>query len=319
MTYGSEAEALSYRPRTSADRPRAARWRPRRRWRAGDTSRILPAWLSRTVVVVMLLTVVIPVGYMLLLSVTPNARVALGGASLTHPDFSNYVAMWSVAPLAAGLVHTLIIAGASAAISVAFGLLAAYPLTRMRFKGRRAFLYTLLGSQTVPSTTLLLPIFTTFSFIQTTVGAHFIGGYPPIIFTFMTFGLPLSTWLLVAYLRTIPKELEEAGLVDGCSRARALIRILLPVALPALTVAFVFAFLVGWNDLLFASVLTDNGTQTLSIVMQSFANTEGNATAPLYGDLMAAAVVSAVPVVVLYLAFQRYLVRGLSAGAMTGV
>jgi multiple sugar transport system permease protein len=93
----------------------------------------------------------------------------------------------------------------------------------------------------------------------------------------------------------------------------------LPVALPALTVAFVFAFLVGWNDLLFASVLTDNGTQTLSIVMQSFANTEGNAAAPLYGDLMAAAVVSAVPVVVLYLAFQRYLVRGLSAGAMTGV
>lgn len=289
------------------------------RWKAEDTSRVLPAWLSRAVVAVLLLAVVVPVGYMLLLSVTPNSQVALGAVSLSHPDFGNYVSMWSVAPLAAGLIHTLIIAGAAAAISVAFGLLAAYPLTRMRFRGRRAFLYTLLGSQTVPSTTLLLPIFVTFSFIQTTVGAHFIGSYPPIIITFMTFGLPLSTWLLVAYLRTIPKELEEAGLVDGCSRLRALVRILLPVTLPALTVAFVFAFLVGWNDLLFASVLTDNGTQTLSIVMQSFADTQGNATAPLYGNLMAAAVVSALPVVALYLTFQRYLVRGLSAGAMTGV
>jgi multiple sugar transport system permease protein len=270
-------------------------------------------------VVVLLLTVVIPVGYMLLLSVTPNTQVASGAVALTHPDFSNYVSMWSVAPLAAGLVHTLIIAASAAAISVAIGLLAAYPLTRMRFRGRRAFLYTLLGSQTVPSTTLLLPMFATFSFIQTAIGARFIGSYPPIIFTFMTFGLPLSTWLLVAYLRTIPKELEEAGLVDGCSRARALVKILLPVALPALTVAFVFAFLVGWNDLLFASVLTDNGTQTLSIVLQSFANTESNATVPLYGDLMAAAVVSALPVVLLYLTFQRYLVRGLSAGSMTGI
>lgn len=290
---------------------------PPRRWKAADTERMLPAWLSRTVLAVMALIVLVPVAYMLLLSVTPNARVALGDISLS--GFGNYVAMWSAAPLASGLVHTLIIAGAAAAISVALGLLAAYPLTRIRFPGRRGLLYALLGSQTVPQPTLLLPLFATFSFIQTTVGARLIGSYPPIIFTYMTFGLPLSAWLLVAYLRTIPRELEEAGLVDGCSRARALRRIVLPLALPAVVVAFVFAFLVGWNDLLFASVLTNNGTQTLAVVMQGFSNIQANAQAPLYGELMAAAVVSALPVVVLYLIFQRYLIRGLSAGAMTGM
>jgi multiple sugar transport system permease protein len=278
---------------------------------------MLPAWLSRTVLAVMALIVLVPVGYMLLLSVTPNARVALGDISLS--GFRNYADMWSAAPLASGLVHTVIIAGASAAISVGCGLLAAYPLTRIRFFGRRGLLYALLGSQTVPQPTLLLPLFATFSFIQTSIGAHLIGSYPPIIFTYMTFGLPLSAWLLVAYLRTIPKELEEAGLVDGCSRAKALRRIVLPLALPAVVVAFVFAFLVGWNDLLFASVLTSNGTQTLAVVMQGFSNIQANAQVPLYGELMAAAVVSALPVVVLYLIFQRYLIRGLSAGAMTGM
>ena len=289
----------------------------RRRWKASDTDRMLPVWLSRTVIVVMALVVLVPVVYMLLLSVTPNSQVALGQVSLSGAG--NYATMWSAAPLADGLIHTLIIAGVAAAISVAFGMLAAYPLTRLRFHGRRAFLYGLLGSQTVPGTTLVLPLFAVFSFIQTIMGTHLIGSYPPIIVTYMTFGLPLSTWLLVAYLRTIPKELEEAGLVDGCSRVRALWRIILPITLPAVVVAFVFAFLVGWNDLLFASVLTNNGTQTLAVVMQGFSNTNGGSGYPLYGDLMAAAVVSALPVVVLYLAFQRYLIRGLSAGSMTGM
>jgi ABC-type glycerol-3-phosphate transport system permease component len=288
-------------------------------WKAAHTDRILPPWLTRVTLVVMSLVVLVPVVYMLLLSVTPNSQVALGGVSLARPHFGNYSAMWSVAPLAGGVVHTLIIAGAAAAISVAIGLLAAYPLTRMSFPGRRTFLYSLIASQTVPGPPLLLPVFATFSFLQTVIGAHFIGGYLPIIFTYMTFGLPLSTWLLVAYLRTIPKELEEAGLVDGCSRAKALRRIVLPVALPAVVVAFVFAFLVGWNDILFASVLTNNGTQTLAVVMQNFANAQAGSGLPLYGDLMAAAMVSALPVVVLYLAFQRFLIRGLSAGSMTGM
>lgn len=300
---------------------KAALVRPRRRHHGieGEAERLVPAWLAPVVNVVLGVVVLVPLVYMLVLSVTPNNEVALGTISLGHAVWSNYVNMWSVAPLASGLLHTVIIAGVAAGVSVSVGLLAAYPLTRFRFRGRAPYLYTLIGVQTVPGITLVLPLFAVMSWIQTTIGIHAIGSYWLIIVTYMTFGIPLSTWLLVAYLRTVPRDLEEAGLVDGCSRLGALWRIVLPVAVPAVVVAFVFAFLVGWNDVLFASVFTDASSQTLAIALERFSSAQATASVPLYGELMAAAVVSAAPVVALYLGFQRFLVNGLAAGSLTGV
>jgi trehalose/maltose transport system permease protein len=296
---------------------------PRRRVRrgglaVGESEMLLPRWLCRSVVAVMVIVVIVPVGYMLLLSLTPNQDVALGTISLSVLDVRNYVDMWSAAPLAAGLVHTLVVAGSAAIASVALGLLAAYPLTRFNFPGRKPYLYTLIAVQTVPGTTLVLPLFAVLSWIQTTLSVTLIGTYWPIIITYMTFGVPLSTWLIFSYLRTVPAQLDEAALVDGCSRLGALVRVILPVALPALVVAFVFAFLVGWNDVLFASVFTNSNNQTLAIALERFSAASSGAL-PVYGELMSAAVVSSVPVVVIYLMFQRYLVHGLAAGSMTGV
>jgi multiple sugar transport system permease protein len=280
---------------------------------------LLPPWLARAVAIVLCVIIIIPVGYMLLLSLSPNQNVALGTISLAAIDIKNYGTMWSQAPLASGLVHTFIAAGGAAVASVIVATLAAYPLARFVFRGRKPFLTVLIGVQTVPGTTLVLPLFAVLSWIQTTLSVHFIGSYWPIILTYMTFGVPLSTWLLLAYLRTIPRDLEDAALVDGCTRLGALRRVVLPIARPAVVVAFVFAFLVGWNDVLFASVFTNNSTQTLAIVMQRFANTQANLSLPLYGELMAAAVISSLPVVILYLLFQRHLTTGLSAGSLTGV
>jgi ABC-type glycerol-3-phosphate transport system permease component len=231
----------------------------------------------------------------------------------------NYLRMWSQAPLASGLLHTFVTAGGSAVASVIVAALAAFPLARFRFRGRRPFLTVLLGVQTVPSTTLVLPLFAVLSWIQTTLSVHFIGSYWPVILIYMTFGVPLSTWLLLAYIRSIPENLEEAGLIDGLTRFGAFRKVVLPIARPAVVVALVFAFLVGWNDVLFASAFTNTSTQTLAVVVQRFANLQANVGLPLYGELMAAAVVSSVPVVVLYLVFQRYLTAGLAAGALTGV
>ncbi len=293
------------------------------RWRrssgVGTADLLMPRWLSRVIVTLLVISVIVPVGYMLLLSLTPNQNVIFGSISLAALEVRNYVDIWSQAPIASGLIHTLIIAGSAAVASVIVGLLAASPLTRFSFRGRRPYLYTLIAVQTVPGTTLILPLFAVLSWIQTTLGVTFIGTYWPIIITYMTFGVPLSTWLLVAYMRTVPRDLDEAALVDGCSRLGALRRVIFPIALPAIVVAFVFAFLVGWNDVLFASVFTNSNTQTLAIALQRFASDTASSSLPLYGELMAAAVVSSVPVVVLYLVFQRYLVHGLSAGSMTGI
>jgi ABC-type glycerol-3-phosphate transport system permease component len=301
-------------PDGSATGPRSRR----RRSVQGEAEQLLPPWLAKTVAAVTVVIVLVPVGYMLALSLTPNQDVALGSISFAALTLSNYVHMWTDAPLAAGLVNTLIIAGGAALASVTVGLLAAYPLTRHTFRGRRTYLYTLVGVQTVPGTTLLLPLFAVFSWIQTTLAVHLIGTYFPIILTYMTFGVPLSTWLLFSYLRTVPRDIEEAAMVDGCSPLRALRRVVLPIALPAIVVAFVFAFLVGWNDVLFASVFTNQSTQTLAIALERFSSTASGDSLPIYGELMSAAVVSSVPVVVIYLIFQRYLVHGLASGSATG-
>ena len=284
----------------------------------GEAEQLLPRWMSRLVVGVLLVVILGPVCYMVLLSLVPNQDVALGTISASVLTLENYVSMWRDAPLAAGLVHTLIIAGSAAAASVAVGLLAAYPLTRFNFPGRKPYLYTLIAVQTVPGTTLVLPLFAVLSWIQTTLSVTLIGTYWPIIITYMTFGVPLSTWLIVSYLRAVPRELDEAALVDGCNRLGALRRVILPMALPAIVVAFIFAFLVGWNDVLFASVFTNQGNQTLAIALERF-SANSNGALPVYGELMSAAVVSSAPVVVIYLIFQRYLIHGLGAGSLTGV
>ncbi|MHB1497010.1 MAG: carbohydrate ABC transporter permease [Acidimicrobiales bacterium] len=307
--------------------PEAARgagrrsWPPRQRKGSapqGEADLLLPVWLSRVVVVIVLIAVIVPIAYMLLMSFTPNYDVTNGVINFALLTAQNYVSMWSTAPLAQGLVNTLIIAGSSAGLSVVVALLAAYPLTRFAFRGRRAYLYNLIAVQTIPGTTLLLPLFAVFSWIQTTTSVQMIGSYFPIILTYMTFGVPLSTWLLFTYMRTVPRDLDEAALVDGCSHLSALVRVILPIMLPAVVVSFLFAFLVGWNDVLFASVFTNQNTQTLAIALERFSANSEQGGLPVYGQLMSSAVVSAAPVVVIYLIFQRYLVHGLAAGSVTG-
>lgn len=299
--------------------PARRRRSPQGNYRLREEPKVLiPRYLRGVIIAVLLVVIVVPIGYMVLMSFTPNEDVALGAISLRVLGLQNYVDMWSAAPLAAGLLHTVIIAGSAAVVSVFVALLAAYPLTRFEFRGRRSYLYTLVALQTVPGTTTVLPLFAILSWIQTTLSVSLIGTYWPIILTYMTFGVPLSTWLLVAYLRTVPRDLEEAGLVDGCSPLGALRRIVLPLALPAMVVALVFAFLVGWNDVLFASVFTNQHTQTLAIVLELFSSTSFSTGTPVYGELMSAAVVSSIPVVVLYLVCQRYLVSGLAVGSLNG-
>jgi multiple sugar transport system permease protein len=270
-------------------------------------------------IAVIAVVILVPIAYMLLLSVTPDAQVGAGALIPTHWALSNYVDMWSSASLAQGIVNSLIISGSASIIAVILAVGAAYVLTRFTFLGRRPYLYTLVGLQAVPGVMLLLPLFAVLAWIQHAI-LHFqlIGTYEIVIVTYLTFALPFATWILVSYLGSIPLELEEAALVDGATRLRALWHVVVPLALPGMVVALVFSFLTGWNDVLFASVLTHPDTRTLAYQLQVFSTAQEGGALPLYGQLMGAAAISALPVVVLYMIFQRYLIGGLTVGGVKG-
>jgi ABC-type glycerol-3-phosphate transport system permease component len=281
------------------------------------SDRLLPPLMSRAGVTALLVFIAVPVLYLVDLALSPNTTVALGGTGVSHLTLRNFTDMWSSAPIGRGLINSVIIAGISAALAVILGVAAAYPLARLVFRARKPVLYSLLGSQSIPGLALLLPLYVMLAGIQGILGIHLIGSYPAIIAVYMTFGLPLATVVCFVYLRGLPRDLEEAAMVDGCTRLGALRWVVAPLMAPAMVVSLVFAFLVGWNDVLIASALQN---QTIAVTLEQFglAQSEGFGAQPLYGDLMAAALVSAIPVVVLYLAFQRYLVHGLAAGALSG-
>jgi ABC-type glycerol-3-phosphate transport system permease component len=288
------------------------------RRRKKEAQEILPPPVRVVAIAALAILIVIPIAYILLLSVTPDAEVGAGSLLPSQWAFGNYLQMWSTVSLARGLGNSLIISGIASVIAVILAVGAAYIITRFKFRGRLPYLYSLIGLQTVPSVMLLLPLFVLFASIQAALHFRLVGTYEAVIITYLTFALPFATWLLVSYLGSIPVDLEEAALIDGATRLQTLRLIIVPLALPGLVVALVFAFLTGWNDVLFASVLTSPETRTLAVQLQAFSSAQEGGTLPLYGQLMGAAVVSALPVVILYMVFQRYLVGGLTAGGVKG-
>lgn len=283
-----------------------------------NAQNILPPPVRIVVIVVLAVLVLIPILYTLLLSVTPDTEVGTGNLIPSRWAFGNYIQMWTTVSLARGLSNSIIISGVASVIAVILAVGAGYIITRFKFRGRLPYLYSLIGLQTVPSVMLLLPLFMLFASIQAAIHLRLIGTYQVVIITYLTFALPFATWLMVSYLGSIPVDLEEAALVDGATRLQALWQVIVPLALPGMVVALVFSFLTGWNDVLFASVLTSPETRTLAVQLQAFSSAQEGGSLPLYGQLMGAAVVSALPVVILYMVFQRYLVGGLTAGGVKG-
>ncbi|WP_077489666.1 carbohydrate ABC transporter permease [Sinomonas mesophila] len=281
-----------------------------------EVTRLLPTWLLGVVIAALCAFVLLPLLYIFLASVNSDLSVARGDFWPEAFTFENYSKIWTSVGLANGLANSVVVAGSTAVVSAALAVATAYVLVRYEFRGRLTMLRGLLALQSIPGTLLLLPVFVLYSSAATYLKIQIIGTHWGLFLTYLTFALPFSTWVMVTYLRGLPKELEEAARIDGASNLGILTRIILPLSWPGIIVSGIFAFLLGWNDVLFASIMTRPESQTAAVALQIFAtSTEGGAV-PYYGQMMASALVCAAPVVILYLFFQKYLVGGLTAGGV---
>jgi ABC-type glycerol-3-phosphate transport system permease component len=269
--------------------------------------------------IILLLTILLPLVYMVILSVSPDVEISDGVVFPKHFQLDNYLNMWNSTGLAQGLLNSTIICGCAALGAVLVGSLAGYVTARIRFRGRGIFTSLLLAFQSVPTVMTLLPLFIVMSGLQQVLHVTVIGTYWSVALTYLTFALPLATWFIASYVESVPRDLDDAARIEGAGALRIFWTIILPLIMPAVAVAGVLSFLVGWGDLLIATVLSGPSTHTVAVALDSFLSSESlQGAIPMYGELMGASIVSALPVVILYLGLQRFVVAGLTGGSVRG-
>jgi N,N'-diacetylchitobiose transport system permease protein len=204
--------------------------------------------------------------------------------------------------------NSVVIVLVTVAISMVLALFAAVALAKYRFAGRALFLVMVIGIQMLPQAGLIIPLYIVLA------RYHQVNVLSGVIITYMTFVLPFSIWMLRGFIVGIPRDLEEAALVDGNSRPGAFVKILLPLIAPGLVATSVFAFITCWNEYIFARVLlNDQSKQTATVWLSYFL---GSSKHTDYGALMAGATLIAIPVIIFFVLVQRKIAFGLTAGAV---
>jgi len=226
-----------------------------------------------------------------------------------EPTLSNYRdVMFGSASLLPNLLSSTIVAGVSTLLTLLFAVPAAYALARLNLPGKRASGFYVLATQMLPPVGLIIPYYL---MLQKIGGLDTYGG---LIVIYLTFSLPFAIWLMVSYFEDIPREMEEAALLDRAGRLRALWYVILPQVRGGIAVTTIFVFLNAWNEFLFAVVLGGNRVRPVTVAMFNFISVEQT----LWAKLAAGAMLAMAPVILLGLLAQRHIVKGLTVGAVKG-
>ncbi len=232
-----------------------------------------------------------------------------------HPTLENFSNAINKPYFWADIKNTVIVVLVAVGIATVLAFLAAVALAKYRFHGRRLFVLLIIGVQMIPGIGLIIPLYVMLADVPV-LGVNLVGKLTGVIIIYISSVLAFSVWMLRGFLLGIPKELEEAAMVDGSTRLGAFIRILLPLVAPGLVACSVFAFITCWNEFIFANLLLQRqGNQTITIWLASYT---GGQTYIDWGGLMAASTLIAVPVVVFFLIVQRKIAFGLTTGAVKG-
>lgn len=207
------------------------------------------------------------------------------------------------------LLNSLIISGLTTLICLVFGVLAAYAFARLRLPANGALMLLIIAVQMLPPIALIIPLY----FMIRAMGL--MDTYAALILIYSTFTITYIVWVMNGYFQTLPKDIDEAALIDGCGRLRALFGVILPIALPGLVAVGILSFLTAWNEFLFALVFANSPTiKPIPVAISEFSTQWGID----YGMMTTGGVVASIPPVLLAVFFQRYLMRGLTAGAVKG-
>jgi multiple sugar transport system permease protein len=226
-----------------------------------------------------------------------------------HPTLANYYKVLFESRIPRYFLNSVIISVGSTGLALILAVFAANGFARFRFRGQSFWQACILVGQLLPTAAIIVPLFITLKVLG------LVNTYWGLILVYMIITLPLSVWMLTSYFRAIPRELDEAAVIDGASRVGILLRIILPLSLPGIVAVLVYSFITTWNEFIFALCFaTDSSVKTLPIGLAEF-STEFNTD---WGAVMAASMVMTVPIALLFLVFQKFFVGGLTAGATKG-
>ncbi|MET7984784.1 MULTISPECIES: carbohydrate ABC transporter permease [unclassified Streptomyces] len=256
------------------------------------------------------LTAGFPVYWMLNTAIKPAKDAIDSDPSLLPTGFTldNFRRALAIADFWGPVGRSLIVSLSVVVIGIVVGMLAALAISRFAFRGRKVVIVAILAVQMVPLVAMIIPVFLLLNDL------HQYDKLSGLILTYLTFILPFTVWTLRGFIVNIPKELEEAAMVDGCSRTGAFIRVVFPLLAPGMVATSVYAFIQAWNEYLYALMLLSQQNQTATVWLGNFTTKHGTEYAPM----MAGATMMAVPIVVLFLIVQRKMAAGLTAGAVKG-
>lgn len=290
-------------PGGKATSSRARHPAPRRRGLAGTV-------FHRALVGLLILYLAVPFGWMVIYSIFPSSNLRSDRMDFSPTDLTlaSYVGLLSDSSFVIPIRNSLIVATATTLICMALGSLCAYVFARFRFRGQQTLLLGMMAVQAIPAVVLAVPLFVllrAFGLYDSMLG---------MILTYTAFILPLVIWMMVSFFESIPINLEKAARIDGCTRLGIVRRVVLPLSGPGFAATSIFAFITAWSDFFLAKVLTSNNTPLLPVRTAAFQGL----FAMDYTAAATAGVITALPVLVLALVAQKWIVQGITEGAVKG-
>lgn len=278
---------------------------------SGRSRRRVARWTTRFGLAVFVVLCLGPIAWGVVTSLMPTKALTQTppDLALSNLTLANYQQVLTTrGNLVDALIDSAIVATLTASISLTLGSAAAYALARLSVPGSSRILLAVLATQMFPGIVIAIPLFLLFSQLR------LIDTYQALTITYLSFTLPVVIWILKGFFEAIPPQLERAAAVDGASAFQTFRLVILPISMPALFAAGVFAFIEAWNEFFFAIILTRVQIKTAPIAIAEFSGQYQT----LYGEMLAAAVLASIPVVALAIVFRRFILQGFVEGAVKG-